>query len=79
MQCRTWPFWADNVASPEAWSEAAEGYVERGRRGVRGLGLGVGGGEAEGTQSSKMGAEPRWLNLVEVPRERGSMLCGTLE
>lgn len=22
-QCRTWPFWRDNLASPEAWAEAA--------------------------------------------------------
>jgi len=23
-QCRTWPFWDSNLASPEAWAEAAE-------------------------------------------------------
>ena len=23
-QCRTWPFWASNLASPEAWQDAAE-------------------------------------------------------
>lgn len=23
-QCRTWPFWNENVASPEAWEAAAE-------------------------------------------------------
>ncbi|MEM8739093.1 MAG: YkgJ family cysteine cluster protein [Planctomycetota bacterium] len=24
-QCRTWPFWASNLASPRAWAEAAAG------------------------------------------------------
>lgn len=24
-QCRTWPFWPENLASPEAWAEAATG------------------------------------------------------
>ncbi|MEI8190170.1 MAG: hypothetical protein WCI75_10690, partial [candidate division NC10 bacterium] len=23
VQCRTWPFWKSNVASPESWSLAA--------------------------------------------------------
>lgn len=23
MQCRTWPFWASNLASPDDWSDAA--------------------------------------------------------
>lgn len=31
-QCRTWPFWRHNVASPEAWREAARGCpgIDRG-------------------------------------------------
>lgn len=24
-QCRTWPFWPENLESPEAWAEAAKG------------------------------------------------------
>ena len=24
-QCRTWPFWASNLGSPNAWNEAAQG------------------------------------------------------
>ncbi len=24
-QCRTWPFWPENLKSPEAWESAAEG------------------------------------------------------
>ncbi len=24
VQCRTWPFWSDNLASPEAWEETCE-------------------------------------------------------
>jgi len=24
IQCRNWPFWPSNLASPEAWQEAAE-------------------------------------------------------
>jgi hypothetical protein len=23
LQCRTWPFWSDNLRSPAAWAEAA--------------------------------------------------------
>ena len=23
MQCRTWPFWAENLESPEAWAATA--------------------------------------------------------
>ncbi len=23
LQCRTWPFWPENLSSPEAWKEAA--------------------------------------------------------
>ena len=33
-QCRTWPFWASNLATPEAWEEIAERCpgCNRGRR-----------------------------------------------
>ncbi len=33
MQCRTWPFWPSNVASPEDWSYAAQRClgINRGR------------------------------------------------
>ena len=24
LQCRTWPFWPENLFSPESWAEAAE-------------------------------------------------------
>ena len=32
-QCRTWPFWASNLASPSAWNEAAQNCpgINRGR------------------------------------------------
>jgi uncharacterized protein len=32
-QCRTWPFWPSNLASPNAWNEAAQGCpgINRGR------------------------------------------------
>ena len=32
-QCRTWPFWASNLTSPNAWNEAAQGCpgINRGR------------------------------------------------
>lgn len=23
-QCRTWPFWSDNLANPDAWNKAAQ-------------------------------------------------------
>ena len=33
VQCRTWPFWAENVESPAAWAEVGGGCpgVDRGR------------------------------------------------
>ncbi|HNS21299.1 MAG TPA: YkgJ family cysteine cluster protein [Sedimentisphaerales bacterium] len=32
-QCRTWPFWSENLASPEAWNRAAQRCpgINRGR------------------------------------------------
>jgi Fe-S-cluster containining protein len=24
LQCRTWPFWTDNLSSPDAWNRAAQ-------------------------------------------------------
>jgi len=30
-QCRTWPFWASNVESPEAWQQTAAGCPGCGR------------------------------------------------
>ena len=34
IQCRTWPFWSDNLRSPEAWNTAARTCpgINRGRR-----------------------------------------------
>jgi Fe-S-cluster containining protein len=33
VQCRTWPFWKSNLASPEAWQDAARGCpgIDRGQ------------------------------------------------
>jgi len=33
-QCRTWPFWHDNLRSPEAWESAAQGCpgMNKGKR-----------------------------------------------
>ena len=33
-QCRTWPFWPENLSSPNAWNEAARRCpgINRGRR-----------------------------------------------
>ena len=33
-QCRIWPFWADNLGSPNTWNSAAEkcGGINRGKR-----------------------------------------------
>ncbi|MFA5238866.1 MAG: YkgJ family cysteine cluster protein [Phycisphaerae bacterium] len=32
-QCRTWPFWPDNLASPDCWNQTAQkcGGINRGR------------------------------------------------
>lgn len=34
LQCRTWPFWSENVSSPAAWKRAAKGCpgMDRGGR-----------------------------------------------
>jgi Fe-S-cluster containining protein len=55
MQCRTWPFWTENIKSLKAWEESVENFCP-----------GVNNGKLHTAKSIKKSAEKRdeWYNII---------------